>query len=104
VRQVRLDPNWEVPTLEVVLGNIGKVTTVRASLVFDTGAGLTQVDVGMVERLGYSANDAVEIKKGDRSPPSAYLSVRSAELTSKPQWLKAILNVFSITGVLTVYR
>lgn len=62
MREVRLDPNWEIPTLEVVLGNPRK-STVRASLVFDTGAGLTQVDVGLIERLGYSANDAVEIRR-----------------------------------------
>lgn len=62
MREVRLDSNWEIPTLEVVLGgtNMG---TVRASLVFDTGAGLTQVDVGLVERLGYSANDALELRR-----------------------------------------
>ncbi len=62
MREVRLDPNWEIPTLEVVLGS-ARNGTVRASLVFDTGAGLTQVDVGLIERLGYSANDAVEIRR-----------------------------------------
>jgi len=62
MREVRLDSNWEIPTLEVVLGS-GNKRTIRASLVFDTGAGLTQVDVGLVERLGYSANDAIELRR-----------------------------------------
>ena len=62
MREVRLDSNWEIPTVEVVLGSNRKIT-IRASLVFDTGAGLTQLDVGLVERLGYSAQDAIETRR-----------------------------------------
>ena len=62
MREVRLDSSWEIPRVEVILGS-GLKRTIRASLVFDTGAGLTQLDVGLVERLGYSALDALEIRR-----------------------------------------
>jgi len=77
LREVRLDSTWEIPTLEVVLGS-GSKRTIRGSLVFDTGAGLTQVDVGLVERLGYSVNDAIELRrvKGCRgSPPKSTCAI-----------------------------
>ena len=61
MREVRLDPNWEIPTVEVVLSSNRK-RTIRVSLVFDTGSGLTQLDVDLMERLGYSALDAVATK------------------------------------------
>ncbi len=62
MREVRLNSDWEIPTVEVVLSNDHK-RTIRASLVFDTGAGLTQLDVGLVENLGYSATQAVATRK-----------------------------------------
>jgi hypothetical protein len=79
MREVRLDSNWEIPTVEVVLGGSNN-GTVRASLVFDTGAGLTQVDVGLVERLGYSANHALELRrvKGAVVPPTIFLPLFSS--------------------------
>jgi hypothetical protein len=62
VREVRLNSDWEIPTVEVVLGN-GLRRTIRASLVFDTGAGLTQLDAGLVKSLDYSAIDAVATRR-----------------------------------------
>lgn len=62
MREVRLNSDWEIPTVEVVLGN-GLRRTTRASLVFDTGAGMTQLDVDLVENLGYSAIDAIATRR-----------------------------------------
>ena len=44
-----------------MLGNSREKTT-QGKLVFDTGSGLTQVDVDLIEYLGYSARDALGIR------------------------------------------
>jgi predicted aspartyl protease len=62
MRQINLDSAWDVPLVDVVVSGVAKSRT-RASLVFDTGAALTQLDVGLVERLGYSANDAIGVRR-----------------------------------------
>lgn len=61
MREVRLDPHWEIPTVEVILGNARKKKA-RGKLVFDPGSGLTHVDVDLIETLGYSSRDALGIK------------------------------------------
>ena len=56
MREVNLEPNWDVPIVNVILSNEQKITA-RGRLVFDTGSEFTQVDVDIIELLGYSARD-----------------------------------------------
>lgn len=61
MRKIKLDPSWEIPIVNVMLGNSREKTT-QGKLVFDTGSGLTQIDVDHIEYLGYSARDALGIR------------------------------------------
>lgn len=61
MRQVTLDDNWDVPFVKVILGGSSKKNA-RGMLVFDTGSALTQLDIDLVETLGYSARDATDIR------------------------------------------
>ncbi len=61
MRQITLDGAWDIPIVKVILGGIRK-KSVRGMLVFDTGSALTQLDVDLVETLGYSARDANGIR------------------------------------------
>ncbi len=58
MRQVRLRSSWQIPEVKVNLGG-SKDRSTRANLVFDTGSFMTQVDVDIIETLGYSARDAI---------------------------------------------
>ena len=60
MREIKLNPDWDVPQVGVVLSG-RKRKTARAQLVFDTGSALTQLDVELIEMLGYSVKDAVGI-------------------------------------------
>ncbi len=61
MRQITLDGAWDIPIVKVVLGGVRKKSA-RGMLVFDTGSALTQLDVDLVETLGYSARDANGIR------------------------------------------
>lgn len=53
MRVIRFDPNQELPVIEAsIKGPKGRR---RIRLVFDTGAGSTQIDTGRIEAVGYSA-------------------------------------------------
>ena len=56
--QIDLDRDWDIPIVKVILGGVQKKTA-RGALVFDTGSAVTQIDVELIETLGYSARDAV---------------------------------------------
>lgn len=60
LREITLDPNWDIPIVSVLLAS-RKSKRTRSRLVFDTGSALTQIDVDLIENLGYSARDAVGI-------------------------------------------
>ena len=57
MRQITLD----IPIVKVILGGNRKKST-RGMLVFDMGLALTQLDIDLVETLGYSACDANGIR------------------------------------------
>ena len=61
MRQITLDGAWDIPIVKVLLGGVRKKST-RGVLVFDTGSALTQLDIDLVETLGYSARDADGIR------------------------------------------
>jgi hypothetical protein len=54
---VQFDRSQEIPIVDAMLK--GRTETSRTRLVFDTGSGLTQIDTGLMEELGYSARDGV---------------------------------------------
>ncbi len=55
-----LDDNWDIPLVNVVI--VGSSKRTRGKLVFDTGSALTQLDIDLVEYLGYSVRDAIDIR------------------------------------------
>jgi len=59
MREVELDPAWDAPQVNVILAGGTRKKRARGTLIFDTGSALTQIDVDLVETLGYSARDAV---------------------------------------------
>ena len=56
MRVIRFDPNQELPVIEASIK--GPKGQGRIRLVFDTGAGSTQIDTGRMEAVGYSARNA----------------------------------------------
>jgi len=56
MRIVHFDPLQEFPIIEAMIK--GPKGSRRIRLVFDTGAGNTQVDTGRMEAIGYSARNA----------------------------------------------
>jgi len=60
MREIRLNPDWDVPQVDVVLSGRNRKTA-RAKLVFDTGSAISQLDVELIEALGYSVKDAMGI-------------------------------------------
>jgi predicted aspartyl protease len=95
VREVKLDPNWDVPSVNVLLKR-PRGRSRRAKLVFDTGASLTQIDVDLMEALGYSARDAIgtaRIRGATGEPVEGYI-VRLSSLTLLGRELRDI-SVFS---------
>jgi len=61
MRLISLDDAWDIPIVKVILGGNRKKST-RGMLVFDMGLALTQLDIDLVETLGYSACDANGIR------------------------------------------
>lgn len=59
MREFVIDPREEVPTIDAILR--GPLGSVRTKLVFDTGAGKTQLNIPLIEALGYSIADATGI-------------------------------------------
>lgn len=61
MRTIRFDVAQEIPIIDAkVFGPLGS-RNVR--LVFDTGAGFTQIDTALMEELGYSAANSNEIMR-----------------------------------------
>ena len=56
MKVVHIDPSQDIPIIDAILKSSSE--TARARLVFDTGSGLTQIDIGLIEELGYSAKDS----------------------------------------------
>ncbi len=56
MKVVHFDPTQDIPIIDAILKSPSE--TARARLVFDTGSGLTQVDISLIEELGYSARDS----------------------------------------------
>ena len=61
MRQVELDLTAEVPELNAYFAGPRRERT-RSRLIFDTGSGLTQIDVTLLETAGYSARDAIGVR------------------------------------------
>ena len=57
MREVRFDTDVIIPTVEALFP--GPHKSRHAQLVFDTGAGMTQLDVKLLEYAGYSAANAI---------------------------------------------
>ena len=59
MRTIKFQTSQEIPIIDAkILGPLGS-RNVR--LVFDTGAGFTQIDTALMEELGYSACNSTEI-------------------------------------------
>ena len=55
---IKIDRSQQVPEVEVLIS--GPRSKQRVTLIFDTGAGCTQIDTGLIEDIGYSAKNAKE--------------------------------------------
>lgn len=59
MREVRFDPSQVVPEIDARVS--GRCRNAKVHLVFDTGSGITQLDTTILENLGYSAKDALQL-------------------------------------------
>ena len=50
------DRTQDIPIVDAII--FGPITHERVRLVFDSGCGLTQIDTGLIESIGYSASNA----------------------------------------------
>ncbi len=55
MRVIEFDREQEVPIVRVLIE--GPRSVKRATLVFDTGSGITQIHTSLIEAIGYSARD-----------------------------------------------
>lgn len=53
---ISFDRSQDIPIVDAIIS--GPVTYERVRLVFDSGCGLTQIDTGLIESIGYSAVNA----------------------------------------------
>lgn len=53
---ISFDRTQDIPIVDAIIS--GPITHERVRLVFDSGCGLTQIDTGFIESIGYSAIDA----------------------------------------------
>lgn len=56
MQKIKFDPSQDIPIVDAII--VGPLTYERVRLVFDSGCGLTQIDTGLIETIGYSARDA----------------------------------------------
>lgn len=68
MRIVKFDPGSELPIVEARIR--GKQGSRSLRLVFDTGAGSTQIHTARIEAIGYSAIDAVALRTVPLGPLS----------------------------------
>ncbi len=59
MREVIFDTAQEVPEINVVIQ--GPRQKVQPRVIFDTGSGLTQIDIQLIETIGYSAKNAIRL-------------------------------------------
>ena len=59
MREVIFDTSQEVPEINIVIK--GPRQRIQPRVIFDTGSGLTQIDVNLIETAGYSAKDAIRL-------------------------------------------
>jgi hypothetical protein len=81
MREVSFDRMQTIPVIDA--GIRGPQGSNRIRLVFDTGCGLTQIDTGIIEYIGYSARDgeqAISISGAVGETQQGY-SVRIAGLS-----------------------
>ena len=81
MRVVTFDPGQDIPIIDALVR--GPRDYHRVRLVFDTGAGMTQIDSTVVELLGYSPRDGEErLSVTDATGKSVEgYSIRLKELT-----------------------
>lgn len=53
---INFDRTQDIPIVDAIIS--GSITHERVRLVFDSGCGLTQIDTGLIESIGYSASNA----------------------------------------------
>lgn len=53
---IKFDPSQDIPIVDAII--VGPLSYERVKLVFDSGCGLTQIDTGLIETIGYSAKNA----------------------------------------------
>ena len=53
---INFDRTQDIPIVDAII--LGPITHERVRLVFDSGCGLTQIDTGLIESIGYSASYA----------------------------------------------
>ena len=53
---INFDRTQDIPIVDAII--LGPITHERVRLVFDSGCGLTQIDTGLIESIGYSASNA----------------------------------------------
>lgn len=56
MRIIRFDRSQEIPIVDALV--FGPRRYERVKMVFDSGCGVTQLDTGVIESIGYSAKDA----------------------------------------------
>ena len=59
MREVKFDSSQEVPEINIVIQ--GPRQKIQPHVIFDTGSGITQIDVQLIETAGYSAKDATRL-------------------------------------------
>lgn len=53
---INFDRTQDIPVVDAIIS--GPITYERVRLVFDSGCGLTQIDTGLIESIGYSSGNA----------------------------------------------
>ena len=56
---INFDRSQDIPIIDAVIS--GPITHERVRLVFDSGCGLTQIDTGLMESIGYSVAHAKRV-------------------------------------------
>ena len=56
MRVISFDRTQDIPIVDAIIS--APITYERVRLVFDSGCGLTQIDTGLIESIGYSAINA----------------------------------------------
>lgn len=59
MREIRFDRTQDIPIVSLKI--FGPRESTRVNIVFDTGSAITQIDTDLIETIGYSAIDAVQL-------------------------------------------